>query len=73
MCLSIPYQIKSIDGRIGSVRSYDNQIKKISLDLLSNLKSGDWVLILNNFATEKISQANALKIINTFNKKYEKN
>ena len=40
---------------------------QINIELLAGLKVGDWILSLNNFATEKISADEAKSIINLYN------
>jgi len=69
MCLTIPGKIKQIKGKTAVVKQR-NKLRKISLALLDKLKIGDWILILNNLAVEKISSREAKKIINLY--KYEK-
>ncbi len=72
MCLSIPYKIKEIENKKAIVNSFENKEKKIDLKLLKNIKIGDWVLCLNNFAIQKIKACEAQQIINLY-KKYDKN
>jgi len=67
MCLSIPYKIKELDGVKAVVRTHDNKDRQIDVKLLKNLKVGDWVLSLNNFAIEKISAQEADEIIKLYN------
>jgi len=71
MCLSIPYKIKKIENKKAIVNSFENKEKKIDLRLLKNIKIGDWVLCLNNFAIQKIKAQEAQQIINLYN--YDKN
>jgi hydrogenase maturation factor len=40
--------------------------------ILNNVKIGDWILVLNNFAIQKITNKEARQIINLY-KKYDKN
>jgi len=69
MCLSIPYQIKKINGFKASVTSYKKKNRIIDLNILPKVNVGDWVLVLNNFAVNKISASEAKQIINLY--KYE--
>ncbi|MBN1326180.1 HypC/HybG/HupF family hydrogenase formation chaperone [Candidatus Falkowbacteria bacterium] len=69
MCLSIPYQIKKISGQKATVNSYKKKNRIIDLNILPKVKVGDWVLVLNNFAVNKISASEAKQIINLY--KYE--
>jgi hydrogenase assembly chaperone HypC/HupF len=70
MCLTIPGKIKQISGKTAVIEQ-NRKLRKISLALLSKLKIGDWILVLNNIAIEKISSLEAKKIINLY--KYEQN
>jgi len=67
MCLSIPYQIKEIKGDKAIVSLVSGKKRKIDLNLLTGVKVGDWILSLNNFATQKISVAEAQEIIKLYN------
>lgn len=66
MCLSIPYKIKKITGSQATVESYDKKDRLIDIKLLEKIKIGDWVLILNNLAIEKIKAKEAQEIINLY-------
>jgi hydrogenase expression/formation protein HypC len=70
MCLTIPGKIKKISGKTAII-SIAKKDKKISLNLLNNLKLGDWVLTLHDLAVEKISAQEAKQIINLY--KYGQN
>ena len=70
MCLTIPYKIKKIQGQNGIVKAGQKE-KKISLNLLKNMKPGDWILALHDLAVQKISAQEAKQIINLY--KYGKN
>lgn len=66
MCISIPAQIKKVKGKIATVRR-GNQTGILSIDIMPNLKEGDWVLSENGFAVYKISPKEAkesLKLMN---------
>ncbi len=67
MCLSIPYKIKKIQGQKAIVQSFSKKDRNIDIKLLKNLKAGDWILSLNNFAIEKISDQEAQEIIKLYN------
>ena len=67
MCLSIPYKIKELAGDKAVVKSYDNKDRRIDVNLLPDLKIGDWILSLNNFAIQKISVQEAQNIIKLLN------
>ena len=67
MCLSIPYKTQEIKGQKAVVQSFSKKNKSIDIKLLKGLKAGDWILSLNNFAIEKISDQEAQKIIKLYN------
>ncbi len=69
MCLSIPYQIKKISGKKAMVDSCQKKDRVINLGILPKLKKGDWVLVLNNFAVQKISVTYAKQLQEFLNKK----
>ena len=54
MCLSIPSKILSIDGDKAEV-SVGGTIFKAGLQLLDNVKVGDYVLLHAGFAIQRIS------------------
>lgn len=66
MCLSIPYKIKSIKDKEAICDSHQNKNRVIALGIVPNLKRGDWILALNNFAVQKISANQAKKIIELY-------
>ena len=68
-CLTIPGKIKQISGKIAVIEQ-NSKLRKINLVLLDKLKIGDWILVLNNMAVERISAKEAKQIINLY--KYEK-
>lgn len=70
MCLSIPYKIKQISGKTAVIEQ-NRKLRQINLALIDKLKIGDWILVLNNMAVEKISSTEAKKIINLY--QYGKN
>jgi len=56
-----------MEGSKATVESYDKKDRSININLLKDIKTGDWVLILNNLAIEKITEEEALQIINLYN------
>ena len=58
MCLSVPVKIISIEGSkaIGSLGGAE---VKISLDLVEEVKEGDFVLVHTGMAIQKIDEAEA--------------
>lgn len=71
MCLSIPAEILEIKNNIAKI-SVGGAIYNSSLDLIENVKIGDYVLLHAGFAIEKIDKDEAettLKMIKeTFKK-----
>lgn len=61
MCLTIPAKIKSLDNNIAEIIQGEN-LKKIDVSLLNNLKVGDWILYTNKFAIKKIDSTEAKEI-----------
>lgn len=62
MCLAVPHRIVKIDGKeaiveIGGIR------KKARLDLVENVKVGDYVLIHAGFAIQRLNQEEAKDIL----------
>jgi hydrogenase expression/formation protein HypC len=69
MCLSIPAKIDSINENTAMV-SVGNVTYKASLQLLDDVKVGDYILLHTGFAIQKISPeeaAETLKIFEEFN------
>jgi hydrogenase assembly chaperone HypC/HupF len=62
MCLSIPYQIKKILGETAVVDSCQKKNRVISLSIMPKVKVGDWILALNGFAIQKITEENASEL-----------
>jgi hydrogenase expression/formation protein HypC len=62
MCLSVPAKVISIDGDIGKV-SVGGSIIEIGLQLVENVKVGDYVLVHTGFALEKINADEAVETL----------
>lgn len=62
MCLSIPAKILSIEGETASA-SVGGTIIRTNLQLLDEVRVGDYVLIHTGFALQKISEEEALETI----------
>ena len=65
MCLSIPYQIKSISHQQATVSCSvcHDESKTVGLDLVPRLKKGDYVLVQNNLAVRKVPKREAEEIL----------
>ena len=66
MCLSIPVKIYKIKSKRGQIKIKGNY-REVNLELLSNIKVGDYIIVQNNFAIRKISKKEAKKILNLIN------
>jgi len=62
MCLSIPAKILAIEGDTASA-SVGGTIVQTSLQLLDDIRVGDYVLIHTGFALQKLSEEDALETI----------
>jgi len=66
MCVAIPYQVLEIDGNglaqieIGGIR------RPVSLALVPEVKTGDWVLVNLGSAIAKIDEDEAREIISLY-------
>lgn len=61
MCLTIPAKIKFLNKNVAEILQGEN-LKKIDVSLLNNLKIGDWILYTNKFAVKKIDSTEAREI-----------
>lgn len=69
MCISIPGKILSIEGDTAKVSIEGNEYQ-VGLQMLDDVKVGDYVLLHTGFAIQKISEEEAqetLKIIREMN------
>lgn len=62
MCLAIPGRIVSIDGRESTV-DFGGVKQKVRIDLISDLKVGDYVIVHTGFAIEKLEEEDALETL----------
>lgn len=60
MCLSIPAKIIELEGEMGKA-SIGGSIIDVGLQLVEDVKIGDYVLVHTGFALEKIDEHEALK------------
>jgi hydrogenase expression/formation protein HypC len=76
MCLSIPAQVISIEGDIAQA-SVGGTIVSAGLQMVEDVKVGDYILIHTGFALQKISEEEAQETLQTireyedFNKKLD--
>ncbi len=62
MCLAIPMKLISIKGNKGVVE-LSGVKKEISLNLLSNVEIGDYLIVHAGFAIEKLNEEEAKKTL----------
>jgi hydrogenase expression/formation protein HypC len=62
MCLGVPARIESIEGSDARVNLAGNFLRA-SLDLLDNIKVGDYVLLHAGYAIQKIDEEEAQKTL----------
>lgn len=62
MCIAIPMRVVEINGN-EAVCEYENIRKKVRIDLVENIKVGDYVLIHAGFVIQKININDALETI----------
>ena len=60
MCLSIPAKVVDIKGNMADV-SVGGTIFKAGLQMVENVKIGDYILLHTGFAIQKISEDEALE------------
>jgi hydrogenase expression/formation protein HypC len=62
MCLGIPAKIISIDGEFAEA-SIDGARLQIGLQLVNDIKVGDYVLVHTGYALEKLNEEEALETL----------
>ncbi len=65
MCLAIPLEVIEINDNIAKV-SIGNTKREAYLDLMDNVKVGDFVLVHAGFAIEKLDKEEAEKTLSLF-------
>ncbi|HVP37399.1 MAG TPA: HypC/HybG/HupF family hydrogenase formation chaperone [Terriglobales bacterium] len=65
MCLGVPVKIIQIKGNEG-VAEFKGVRKKINLELLENVKKGDYVILHAGFAIQKMEPEEALETLKLF-------
>ncbi len=66
MCLGLPAKVVSIEGNSGNVEMM-GVTNKISIELLENVKVGDYVLVHAGCAIQVLDEEEALRTIDIFN------
>ena len=62
MCLAIPGKVLKIDGRVGIV-DFGGAKREVWLDLLAEVKEGDYVLVHAGYAIEVLDESSAMEIL----------
>jgi hydrogenase expression/formation protein HypC len=62
MCLSIPAKVVDIEGDMAEV-SIGGTILKAGLQMVENVKIGDYVLLHTGFAIQKIDEEEAMETL----------
>jgi len=65
MCLAIPLEVIEINNNIAKV-SIGNTKREAYLDLMDNVRVGDFVLVHAGFAIEKLDKEEAEKTLSLF-------
>jgi hydrogenase expression/formation protein HypC len=65
MCLSIPAKVEQIDGEMAVV-SVGGTKYNASLQMLDDVKIGDYILLHTGFAIQKLSEEEALESLKVF-------
>jgi len=66
MCLSIPAKVLAINGNMADV-SVGGTVFKAGLQMVENVKEGDYILLHTGFAIQKISEEEALETLRILN------
>jgi len=64
MCLGIPARIEKIEGEFAQANINGASIR-IGIQLMENIKTGDYVLVHTGYALEKLSEEEALETLET--------
>ncbi len=66
MCLGLPAKVVNIDGNNAEVEMM-GVVNKVSIELLENVKVGDYVLVHAGCAIQVVDEDEAAKTIDIFN------
>lgn len=66
MCLAVPGQIKVMLDKNNAIADFMGIEKKIALDLLTDVKAGDCVIVHAGFAISKLNEKEFLYAIGCF-------
>ncbi|MDI3475862.1 MAG: hydrogenase expression/formation protein HypC [Thermococcaceae archaeon] len=62
MCLAVPGKVIEVNGPLAVV-DFGGVKREVRLDLLPDIKPGDWVIVHTGFAIEKLDEKRAKEIL----------
>jgi len=65
MCIAIPFEVREINDNLAKV-SIGTTSRVVYLDLLDEIKVGDFILVHAGFAIEKLDREEAEKTLSLF-------
>ena len=65
MCIAVPSEVREIKGNIAKA-GVGNAIREVYLDLMDEVKVGDFILVHAGFAIEKLDKEEAEKTLSLF-------
>lgn len=66
MCLAIPMKIKRLEGEMAQVEA-GSLMRRINIQMISNIRIGDYVLVHAGFAIEKLDPKKAQETLRLLN------
>jgi len=66
MCLAIPAKIVSIQDGVDAVVDFKGLLKKVYIELVPDVKMGDYVLVHAGFVIQIIDRSEAIEILSIF-------
>jgi len=66
MCLAIPMKIKNIQGKFAQVEA-GRLMRTINVQMLPNIKAGDYVIVHAGFAIQKVDPKKARETLRLIN------
>ncbi|RJP81406.1 MAG: HypC/HybG/HupF family hydrogenase formation chaperone [Candidatus Zixiibacteriota bacterium] len=65
MCLAVPMKLVEMNGPLGVVE-LGGLRREVGLDLLADVRVGDYLIVHAGYAIEKLDEAEALKTLQLF-------
>ena len=69
MCLAIPMQIVKIEGSFADVKTGGIK-RRVNVDMLPNIKRGDFVMVHTGFAIQRVDAKEAKKTLEAIGELY---